>query len=75
MSGIVRDLPASAFPFTIEIWAAGADRRGEPSWMTVCEGPGGVLIPAMSAGAWTRLSYADGSVCVVAPQGYADSDF
>lgn len=71
----VHDLPATAFPFTVAIWAAGADRRDEPTWSAVCASPGGVQIPAMGEGAWTRVSFADGDVQIVPPPGARVEDF
>lgn len=62
------DLPADSFPFTIEFWAAGVDRRGPATFKAECTEPGHVQIPALGEGVWTRITFPHGAQ-VVPPAG------
>lgn len=53
------DLPASDFPFTVEFWEAGADRRGPATWTTTVEAPSTLHIPGFGPGTWCRVTFPD----------------
>ncbi len=61
------DVPAVAYPLTIEMWGPGADRAGAPTWQVTADGPGAIDIPALGMGTWVRVTYADGRSNVMPP--------
>lgn len=75
MESTIHDLPRSSFPFTVELWEAGADRRDAPTWRTTVPGPGVMKVPGFGPGTWARISYADGSVEISPPPGCGEAEF
>lgn len=68
-------IPADYYPFTVEFWEAGADRRGEPTRFHKITGPGVIEIEGLGDGTWTRVVFANGEVMIEPPPGEDARDF
>lgn len=53
------ELPRKDFPFTVEFWEAGADRRGPATWSTTVREPGTLVVPGFGPGTWCRMTFPD----------------
>jgi hypothetical protein len=56
------DLPASAYPVTVEFHKAPPDESPGPVETLVIESPGVTPVPALGWPTWVRVRYADGRV-------------
>lgn len=57
------ELPASAFPFTVELWGPEANPwGGPPTFTATADGPGALQVPGLGWPTWTRVTYGDGTV-------------
>lgn len=54
------DLPASAFPFTVEFHKRPPAGSSDPVHVITVTGPGVVEIPALGWPTWVRIRYANG---------------
>lgn len=69
------DVPLSVFPFLVELWGPGADRRARATWYSYVIQPGPMQIPGLGLGTWVRITYADGSVEIEPPPGATMADW